>query len=161
MYLKLAFRNIKRSLREYLIYFIILTLIVMLMYSFLALGFSDDIIHISENMVMLKVLVIILSIVVTLISSFVISYAVSFMLSQRKKEFATYELLGMEVKTIQKLFLIENMFIGAVAFFVGFVLGTGLVGVLIQIVKNIFGLPYSYDISFCVRAFVVTTLFLH
>lgn len=30
---------------------------------------------------------------------------------------------------------------------------------LIQIVKNIFGLPYSYDISFCVRAFVVTTLF--
>ena len=39
---------------------------------------------------------------------FVISYAVHFMLEQRKKEFATYELLGMETSNIQKLFFIEK-----------------------------------------------------
>ena len=43
MYSKLAFRNIRRSLRDYIIYFVTLTLTAALMYSFLALGFSPDI----------------------------------------------------------------------------------------------------------------------
>ena len=45
-----------------------------------------------------------MSVLVALIASFVISYAIRFMLEERKKEFATYELLGMETSNIQKLF---------------------------------------------------------
>ena len=134
MYLKLALRNIKRSAKDYVIYFITIILIVMLMYSFLALGFSDDIISMSENMSMLTSGMIALSVIVTLISSYIVGYAVRFMLRQRKKEFAIYELLGMEVGTIQKLFLIENSAIGVLAFAIGLVLGTGIVGVLTGVV---------------------------
>ena len=50
MYLKLALQNVKRSAKDYVIYFITIVLIVMLMYSFLALGFSTDITSMSENM---------------------------------------------------------------------------------------------------------------
>ena len=50
MYSKLAFRNIRRSLRDYIIYFVTLTLTAVLMYSFLALGFSPDILAMTENM---------------------------------------------------------------------------------------------------------------
>ena len=42
MYAKLALRNIRRSLRDYIIYFVTLTLTAALMYSFLALGFSSE-----------------------------------------------------------------------------------------------------------------------
>ena len=93
MYLKLALRNIIRSAKDYVIYFVTMVLIVMLMYSFLALGFSDDIISMSENMSMLTTGMTVFSVIVSLISSYIVSYAVQFMLRQRKKEFAIYELL--------------------------------------------------------------------
>ena len=74
MYAKLALRNIKRSARDYVIYFITIILTVMLMYSFLALGFSPDIASMSENMSMLTSGIVALSVLVALISSFIISY---------------------------------------------------------------------------------------
>lgn len=159
MYAKLALRNIKRSARDYVIYFITIILTVMLMYSFLALGFSPDIASMSENMSMLTSGIVALSILVALISSFIISYAVRFMLGQRKKEFATYELLGMDIGAIQKLFLIENSMIGLTAFVIGLILGTGLSGLLAQVVKKIFDTPHSYQISFSVQAFALSLFF--
>ena len=93
MYAKLAFRNIRRSLRDYIIYFVTLTLTAALMYSFLALGLSPDILAMTENMSMLTTGILILSALIAFMSSFVIGYAVRFMLGQRKKEFAAYELM--------------------------------------------------------------------
>ena len=129
------------------------------MYSFLALGFSADIISISENMPIFTTYIIALSVIVTLISSFIVSYAVGFMLKQRKKEFAIYELLGMEVGAIQKLFLIENAVIGVLAFLIGLAAGTMLVGILTQIVKNIFDIPHSYRVSFSIKALLLSFVF--
>ena len=48
MYGKLAVKNIRRSLRDYIIYFVTLTLTAALMYSFLALGFSPDILTMAH-----------------------------------------------------------------------------------------------------------------
>ena len=73
----------------------------------------------SENISMLTSGILGMSVLVALIASFVISYAIRFMLEERKKEFATYELLGMETSNIQKLFFIENGVIGMAAFFIG------------------------------------------
>ena len=107
----------------------------------------------SENMSMLTSGILGMSVLVALIASFVISYAVHFMLEQRKKEFATYELLGMETSNIQKLFFIENGVIGMAAFFIGTFLGTGLSGVLVQIINHIFEMPHTYRISFSLKGF--------
>ena len=117
MYSKLAFRNISRSLRDYIIYFVTLTLTAALMYSFLALGFSPDILAMTENMSMLTSGILMLSVLVArCCPPFVVGYAIRFMLDQRKKEFAAYELMGMEVKTVRNLFLAENSIIGGAAF---------------------------------------------
>ena len=70
MYSKLAFRNIRRSLRDYIIYFVTLTLTAALMYSFLALGFSPDILAMTENMSMLTSGILMLSVLIALLSSF-------------------------------------------------------------------------------------------
>lgn len=85
MYLKLAMRNMVRSAKNYLIYFATISLTVALMYSFVALGLSEDIISLSENMSMLTTCMSVLSVLVALASSFVISYVVRFMLEQRKR----------------------------------------------------------------------------
>lgn len=159
MYAKLALRNIRRSLRDYIIYFITLSLTVALIYSFLALGFSPDIIRMTENMSMLTSGILLLSVLIAFMSSFVIGYAIRFMLGQRKKEFATYELMGMDVKTVRNLFLIENTMIGGGAFLLGSLIGTGLSGLLNQAVKNIFEVPHSYRISFSFRAWAIALLF--
>lgn len=159
MYAKLTFRNVRRSLRDYMIYFITLTLTAALMYSFLALGFSEDIVAMTENMSMLTSGILLLSAVIAFLSSFIIGYAVRFMLGQRKKEFATYELMGMEGKTVRNLFLAENSMIGVGAFLLGALIGTGLAGLLNQVVKNIFEVPHSYRVSFSPQAWAVTLLF--
>ena len=158
MYAKLAFRNICRSLRNYIIYFITITLTIALMYSFLALGFSDDIIAMSENMSMLTSGILIFSFLIAFMASFVVRYAIRFMLGQRKKEFALYELMGMEVKTISNLFLIENTIIGCGALLCGSIVGTLLSGVLNQVVKNIFETPHTYHISFSFQAWGITVV---
>ena len=138
MYWKLAIQNIRRSLRDYIIYFVTLTLTAALMYSFLALGFSSDVLAMAENMSMLTTGILLMSALVAFMSSFVIGYAIRFMLGRRKKEFATYELIGMEAKTVRNLFLAENSIIGTGAFLLGSLVGTGLSGLLNQVVKNIF-----------------------
>lgn len=159
MYSKLAFRNIRKSLRDYIIYFVTLTLTASLMYSFLALGFSPDILAMTENMSMLTSGILMLSVLVALLSSFIVGYAIRFMLSQRKKEFAAYELMGMEVKTVRNLFLVENSMIGGAAFLLGLLLGTGLSGLLNQVVQNIFEVTHHYQVLFSLRALGTTFFF--
>ena len=61
MYAKLALRNVRRSLRDYIIYFVTLTLTAALMYSFLALGFSSDVLAMAENMSMLTTGILLMS----------------------------------------------------------------------------------------------------
>ena len=80
MYWKLAIQNIRRSLRDYIIYFVTLTLTAALMYSFLALGFSSDVLAMAENMSMLTTGILLMSALVAFMSSFVIGYAIRFML---------------------------------------------------------------------------------
>ena len=69
MYAKLALRNIRRSLRDYIIYFVTLTLTAALMYSFLALGFSSDVLAMAENMSMLTTGILLMSALVRMIQS--------------------------------------------------------------------------------------------
>lgn len=86
MYFNLAKKNIIRDWKNYLIYFVTVTLVIMLMYSFLTLSFSKDIIVMSENMEMLSLGISILSIFVALIGGFMIKHAINLVLLRRKKK---------------------------------------------------------------------------
>lgn len=70
------------------------------MYTFWVLGFSFDVLAIAENMLMLATGILLMSSLIAFMSSFVIGYAIRFMLGQRKKEFATYELIGIDATTV-------------------------------------------------------------
>lgn len=72
MLMKLAWRNVCRSFADYVIYFVTLTLVVALMVAFLALGFSPDVLCLSENMKMLRTGTVMMSVLVALLASFVV-----------------------------------------------------------------------------------------
>lgn len=158
MYVKLALRNVKRSARDYLIYFATITLCVGILYSFLSVAFSPDIADLAENMSNFQSALIVLSVFLMSMFSFLISYAMNFIVTRRKKEFGTYALLGMERKSISIMFLIENLLMGSGAFLIGVPIGLLLFQILNAIIMSIFDSPYHITVAISIPAILLTLL---
>lgn len=115
---KLAKRNAKRSMRDYLVYMLTMVLITALIFAFN----SHDLFKIRQDLVQpcIRVMIIMLSmasVFVVCITAWLVNYMVRFMADKRSREFATYLLLGFRKKQIANLFMKENMLIGLGAFF--------------------------------------------
>ena len=159
MLIRLAARNMVRSIRNYLAYFLTVLIAVTLMYSFTALVLSEDIMELSENMSAFRGSVIILTLFVSVIMAFVISYASDFIVSQRKKEFAVYRVMGMEQKTINFMFCMESSMLFFCAMVSGIVLGTAFSGNLIDYVMGVFDTPHKYGVNLSVVSIISTAIF--
>lgn len=115
MYFKLALRNAKRAAFDYLLYIFTATILVAVMcvsnciaaLGKVAAGFQ------TASLPLLIVCIMVL----------LVGYMNDFMLKQRAKEFATYMLLGMEKRTLARMFFLEMAIIGVACFFLGVVLG--------------------------------------
>ncbi len=158
MYVRLALRNVKRSAKDYLIYFATITLCVGILFSFLSVAFSPDIADLAENMANFQSALIVLSVFLMSMFSFLISYAMKFIVKRRKKEFGTYALLGMERKFISKMFLIENLLMGIGALFIGLPIGLLLFQILNTIIMSIFDSPYHITVGTSIPAVLLTLL---
>ena len=125
MYFKLIFRNAKRSIKDYLIYIITMTICVMLFYAFLSItssyynpdvGAEYDFTMLGDGMKLAIT-------TVTWLLLFLIKYVNNYMLRRRQKEFAVQTVMGMEQKTVSWLFFAETFVMGAVAIVQGILLG--------------------------------------
>lgn len=130
MFFKLALRNIKRSFKDYAIYFFTLVLGVAIFYVFNAidsqtvmLGLSDYMLEVVKlmNGVLAGV-----SIFVALVLGFLIIYASRFLIKRRSQEFGIYMTLGMGKRRIAMIILLETLLIGVVSLSVGLLIGVGL-----------------------------------
>ena len=105
---KLIFRNVHKNIRDYLIYFLTLTLSVSLFYAFNSISdqpaFSDMGITGSLLYAQLGILLSALSVVIAVVLAFLIIYANQFLLKRRKKELGVYMVLGMKKRRISRLF---------------------------------------------------------
>ncbi len=111
MYLKLAVRNARRSVMDYLLY-IAATVIL------LSIIFVSNYISVWGN-IRANFQTASLPLLIVLIMTFLMAYISNFMVKQRSKEFATYLLLGMKKTTLFFLFACEIVLIGIVCFAVG------------------------------------------
>ena len=97
---KLIFRNVHKNIRDYLIYFLTLTLSVSLFYAFNSISdqpaFSDMGITGSLLYDQLGILLSALSVVIAVVLAFLIIYANQFLLKRRKKELGVYMVLGIK-----------------------------------------------------------------
>lgn len=123
MFAKLALRNVKRQLGNYLIYFITVMLTVALMFAMNNVIYSEQMQRYAEATSEMRTGLTVLSVFIALIVSFILGYATSFMLKLRKREFGTYLTLGMTRGNLLCIFILETLLMGAMALGMGIVLG--------------------------------------
>lgn len=123
---KLASRNVKKSAKDYFIYFFTLTFAVCLFYTFNSIKVQFDVLGIPDTLNYLAAsqwAVAAVSIVSCVIIGFLVAYANNFLMRRRKKEFGVYFLLGMEQKDLSHLLIKETVKIGIMSLIVGLLLG--------------------------------------
>ncbi len=116
---KLAYRNAKRSIKDYLIYLITITLSFSLILAFNLVASSDEVAALSSGMSTFKNVLIFVNIVIVFVVCFLINYTTKFMFEKRSKEFGTYMLLGIKKTSIARLLVTENILVGIFAFYFG------------------------------------------
>ncbi|MGG7142916.1 FtsX-like permease family protein [Clostridium nigeriense] len=126
MYVKLAKGNAKKSIKDYLIYFITITICVSLFYAITSLSSSsyELITEESYNFRALKLILQYATYVITATLILLVAYVNKYMIRRRKREFATYVLLGAEQKIVAFMFFVETLIIGILAIIAGIFIGT-------------------------------------
>ncbi len=142
MYIKLAFKNVKKSFKDYAIYFFTLMIGISIFYMFNSMDSQTIMLELSDtkhNMIetMSGVLGII-SIFVAFVLAFLIIYASKFLMKRRKKEFGIYMLLGMKKTKISKIILTETFLVGIISLIVGLGAGILLSQIMSVFVANMF-----------------------
>lgn len=154
---KLAFRNMKRSAGDYLVYTLTMTVVTALMYAFNSLIFPN-IIEMSEMAIMMKAMLGMATVFIVLIVAWLINYMVHFMLEKRSAEFGIYMLLGMKKKTISRLYMRENILLGTLSFIVGIPFGILFQQVLLAVMSAMVYMEYKIQISFNIWTILMTVL---
>lgn len=126
MYAKLALNNAKRSIKDYVIYFVTLTICVSLFYAFMSLSSShyELITEDSYNFEMLKNMIKYTTYIITALLIVLVGYVNKYMIKRRKREFATYILLGIPQRNVAFMFFIETLVMGMVSIAFGIFIGT-------------------------------------
>lgn len=154
---KLAFRNMKRSAGDYLVYTLTMTVVTALMYAFNSLIFQN-VIETSEMAIMMKAMLGMATVFIVLIVAWLINYMVHFMLEKRSTEFGIYMLLGMKKKMISRLYMRENILLGTLSFIVGIPLGILFQQVLLAVMSAMVYMEYKIQISFNIWTILMTVL---
>ena len=161
MLFKLSIRNIKKSFKDYAIYFITLVLGVAVFYMFNSLDSQEAMLEVSSSTKeIIKLMINILSAIsvfIAVVLGFLIVYANNFLINRRKKEFGIYMTLGMGKKQISKILLIETISIGIISLIIGLIVGVFLSQFMSILVAKLFEADMSsYEFVFskasCVKA---------
>ncbi|HJB27969.1 MAG TPA: FtsX-like permease family protein [Candidatus Blautia faecavium] len=131
---KLAFRNARRSMKDYLVYLLTMAAVAALMFAFNSLIFSEDIQRMCSEAVVLTVMLGVVTFFIVLIVAWLINYMAKFMLEKRSREFAAYLLIGLKKKELSRLYMTENLLIGTAAFILGMAVGI----LLQQVIMTVF-----------------------
>ena len=164
MFYKLSISNVKRSFKDYAIYFITLILGVCIFYVFNSMDSQTAMLTVtSRQHEMIDLLIQVLSYVsvfVSLILGFLIIYASRFLMKKRNKEFGIYMTLGMSKRKISFLLLIETFIIGLVSLVVGLVLGIVLSQVTSIFIANMFEADMTkFTFNFSNTAMIKTIIY--
>ncbi|WP_165047141.1 MULTISPECIES: ABC transporter permease [unclassified Adlercreutzia] len=163
MLLKLAARNIRRSVRDYAIYFVTLVFGVAVFYAFNSIG-SQKILFSIEGadaniFEVTQELLSTFSVVIAFVLGFLIVYANRFLIKRRKHEFGIYLTLGMSPGKVSRIVLYETVIVGLVSLAVGLVCGVLLSQALSFATAALFTIPMThYQFVFSSSALLMTLL---
>lgn len=159
MLCKLAWGNVRRAGRDYLVYLLTLTLGVTVFYAFNTISMQVDIAGIDEEglaQVMGSMLGD-LTYFLAGVMAFLMVYANNFIMKRRKKEFGLYQVLGMGRGRVATIMALETVIVSVVAFVAGIVLGVGLSQLMMFFTASLFKTQIAnFHFFFSVHAFNLT-----
>lgn len=159
MLCKLAWGNVRRADRDYLVYLLTLTLGVTVFYAFNTISMQVDIAGIDEEglaQVMGSMLGY-LTYFLAGVMAFLMVYANNFIMKRRKKEFGLYQVLGMGRGRVATIMALETVIVSVVAFVAGIVLGVGLSQLMTFFTASLFKTQIAnFHFFFSVHAFNLT-----
>ncbi len=127
MLFKLSIRNMKKSFKDYAIYFLTLVLGVAIFYMFNSIDSQQAMLEVSQSTRdIIKFMINMLgyiSVFVAVVLGLLIVYANNFLINRRKKEFGIYMTLGMGKRQISKIILMETILVGIISLIVGLIIG--------------------------------------
>ncbi len=164
MVLKVALRNIRRSLRDYAIYFITIVFGVAIFYAFNSIGSQEILFEIASEantdiFELTSDIMGMFSIVIAFVLGFLVIYANQFLIRRRKREFGLYLALGMRSGSVSRLVLAETVIVGVASLAVGLLIGVALSQALSFVTAALFGTTLNaseYQFVFSPEAFCST-----
>lgn len=127
MYSKIAINNVKKSFKDYTIYFLTIAFAVCIFYSFNSIESQKALLDMNKNqaeyMSLVTTLISYVSVFVSFILGGLILYANNFLIKKRKKELGIYMTLGMSKRKISKILLSETLIVGVLSLIAGLLLG--------------------------------------
>ena len=164
MYSKIAFKNVKKSFKDYTIYFFTLMLAVCIFYTFNSVESQKAMSELTSSG---ECYVDILSKVISYVSVFIafilgslILYANNFLVKKRNKELGIYMTLGMSKNKISKILILETIIVGILSLISGLILGLIFSQGLSILVVKLFGLKMStYSFVISGKAMIKTVLY--
>lgn len=158
MYSKIAFGNVKKSFKDYTIYFLTLTLAVCIFYSFNSIESQKAFVEMAaseKNYASLLIdIMSYVSLFVSVILGSLILYANNFLIKRRNKELGTYMTLGMSKNKISRILIQETLIVGAIALVSGLVLGLIASQGLSVLVSKLFEISVS-DYTFTISTYAI------
>lgn len=164
MLFKLSLKNIKKSIRDYSIYFFTLVVAVSMFYIFNSMDAQTSMFALSESKYeIIKMLVQLLgyiSVFVSFILGFLIIYSNNFLIKRRKKEIGLYLTLGMSKSKVSLILVIETILVGIVSLIVGLLIGITLSQLLSVFTAKLFEADLnSFKFVFSNSAFIKTIIY--
>ena len=159
MLCKLAWGNVRRAGRDYLVYLLTLTLGVTVFYAFNTVSMQVDIAGIEEAGLseLMGSMLGYLTYFLAGVMAFLMVYANNFIMKRRKKEFGLYQVLGMGRGRVATIMALETVIVSVVAFVVGIVLGVGLSQLMTFFTASLFKTQIAdFHFFFSVHAFNLT-----
>lgn len=159
MLCKLAWGNVRRAGRDYLVYLLTLTLGVTVFYAFNTISMQVDIAGIDEEGLAQVVgsMLGYLTYFLAGVMAFLMVYANNFIMKRRKKEFGLYQVLGMGRGRVATIMALETVIVSVVAFVAGIVLGVGLSQLMTFFTASLFKTQIAdFHFFFSVHAFNLT-----
>lgn len=161
LYIRLALRNVRRTLGDYLIYVVTMVLAIGMFYGFFSLAspsYSAALpiaIHLEALEQTMRVAVPLVGLLVVFLMTNVNTY----MLWRKQMEFAVETIIGMEQRTVALLFFVETLVIGLVAVALGVCLGMFISQLLSLVVVQAFGEVYHLKWALYPDTLLGTVLF--
>ena len=140
MLCKLAWGNVARARRDYLIYLLTLTLGVTVFYAFNTISLQVDLAGVSIDGLgeVLGELLSGLTVFLGAVMGFLMVYANNFIMKRRNKEFGLYQVLGMTRGQVARIMALETVIVSAAALVLGIILGVGLSQLMVFFTASLF-----------------------